>query len=150
MIKFVSNAYNLQYVIKYDWQIGSAGKIVFRYQYLTCMQENAKWCWEQKHQQQVIIVSTLVIVHPYIDVVAVQYVHYITRTVWNRNQTKQAWETSYTHNWLWSGIYPWRKWMKRKIENERNIIVDNDKKLVYFIHRTEIYYYSSICIYIWH
>ena len=54
------------------------------------MQENTNWYWEQKNQQQVIIVPTQTIVHPCIDVVEVKYVHDILRSVFNINQAKQA------------------------------------------------------------
>ena len=45
------------------------------------MQENTNWYWDQKNQQRVIIVPTLIIVHPCIDVVTVKYVHGINKSI---------------------------------------------------------------------
>ena len=45
------------------------------------MQENINWYWYQKQQQNVITVPTKTILHTYIDVVAVKYVHDIPRSV---------------------------------------------------------------------
>ena len=39
------------------------------------MQEEINWYWDQKQQQQVIIVPTRTIVHPCLDVVTVKGVH---------------------------------------------------------------------------
>ena len=52
------------------------------------MQENKKRYWEQKNRQQVIIFPTRTIAHPFLDVVAVKYVHGIPRNFCNRNQSK--------------------------------------------------------------
>ena len=41
------------------------------------------------NQQQAIIYPTQTIVHPYIDVVVVKYVHDISKEIFNRNHAKQ-------------------------------------------------------------
>ena len=45
VIKFVSEAYTLQYDTTFDRQIISAGEIVVKAKYLRCMQENTNWHW---------------------------------------------------------------------------------------------------------
>ena len=54
------------------------------------MQENKKCYWEQKNHQQVIIFPTRTIAHPFLDVVAVKYVHDIPKIVCNSKNAKQA------------------------------------------------------------
>ena len=39
------------------------------------MQEKKKWYWEQKQHQQVIVVPTSTIVHPYLDIFLVKDAH---------------------------------------------------------------------------
>ena len=90
VINFVSDAYTLQYYTTCKTQIISSGELVVKAQYLSCMQENTNWFWEQKNQQQVIIVSTRNILHSCIDVVAVKDDNDIPRCICNRNQAKQA------------------------------------------------------------
>ena len=89
VINCFSEAYNLQDDTTFDEQIISSGEIVVNKKYLICMQENIYFNWEHKHKQQVIIIPTQTIVHPFLDVVAVKYVHNITRSVCNRNQATQ-------------------------------------------------------------
>ena len=50
MIKYVSDAYNLQYDITCDWQISSSGKLVVKAQYLVCMQAKKNCYWQQKKE----------------------------------------------------------------------------------------------------
>ena len=45
------------------------------------MQEKTNWYWKQKHQQQVIIVTTQIIVHTCLDIAEVKYIHDIPRCV---------------------------------------------------------------------
>ena len=71
-IKFVSEAYTLQYDTTCDSQLISSGELVVNSQYLICIQENTNWCCKQKKQQQVIIVPARTIVHPCLDFVAVK------------------------------------------------------------------------------
>ena len=85
VIKFVSEAYNLQDDTTRDGHIIPAGELVAETQYLRRMKEKANWYWDQKNQQQVIIVPTRTIVHTCLDVVAVKYVHDITRSICSRN-----------------------------------------------------------------
>ena len=58
-------------------------------QYISYIKENKKCYWEHIQQQQVIIVTTLTILQPCLDVVLVEYVHDIPRSICNRNQSKQ-------------------------------------------------------------
>ena len=85
VITFVSEAYTLQEHTACYVQISTAGELFFKTQYLNCMQENTKWYWEQKQQQNIIIVSTHTIAHPCLDVMVVKYVHDIPISVCNRN-----------------------------------------------------------------
>ena len=89
IIKFVSEAYTFQDYTTHDGQIISAGKLVLKTRYLSCMQENTNWYWRQKDQQQVIIFSTQTILHPCLYVVAVKYVHDIPKIIFNRNHRRQ-------------------------------------------------------------
>ena len=57
VIKFISQAYTLQYDTKRDGKISTDVELVFKAEYLIYMQENIKCYWEQKHQQQVIIMN---------------------------------------------------------------------------------------------
>ena len=86
MIEFFLEAYNLQDDATCDIQISSAGEIVFKPQYLSCIQEKRNWYWCQKQNQKFIILPTLTIIHPCIDIVSVKYVHDISRRVCNINQ----------------------------------------------------------------
>ena len=70
------------------------------------MKENKKWYWENKNQQQVIIFITWTIVHTCLELVTVKYVHNIPRSVYSRNQQKQALQrnpsclTDYDQNYI--------------------------------------------------
>ena len=88
VIKFVSEAYILNYETTYNRQIISSGKIVVKVQYLRCMQENTNCYQEHKNQQQVIIFPTQTIVHPCLDIVSVIYVHDIPKIIFNINHAK--------------------------------------------------------------
>ena len=81
MIKLPSEAYTLQYETTCDGKIISAGELVFKAKYLSCMQEKINWYWQQKKQQQVITVTTKTIVHPCLDIVAVKDVHDISISI---------------------------------------------------------------------
>ena len=54
------------------------------------MQENTNSYWDQKNQEQVIIVQTRTIVHPCFDIVSVKDVHDIPKSICNRNNARQA------------------------------------------------------------
>ena len=53
------------------------------------MQENNNWYWKQQPLQQNIIVPTLTIFCPRLDVVGITYVQDIPKTVCNRIQTQK-------------------------------------------------------------
>ena len=88
VLKFVSKSYTLKDDTTCKGQIISAGELVFKSQYLSCMQENNNWYWEHKNRQQVIIFPTLSIVHPCLDAVVEKDVHYVPKIVCNRNHAK--------------------------------------------------------------
>ena len=75
VIKFVSDAYNLQEDITCDRNIGKYGEIIVNSQYLSCMQEETKCHWGGKQQQQFFIVPTRTIVHPCLNFMVVKCVH---------------------------------------------------------------------------
>ena len=58
VIKFVSKVYTLQDDTIFDRKMSSAGELVVKTKYLSCMQEKTNWNWEQKKYQQVIIFTT--------------------------------------------------------------------------------------------
>ena len=88
VIKFFLEAYTLQDGTICDGQISTDSELVFKEQYLSCMQENTKLYWEKKYQQHVIIFPTRTIVNPCLDNVAVKDVHDIPRGICNINQAK--------------------------------------------------------------
>ena len=67
-------------------KFGTAYELVVKAHYLRCMKENTKCYWDQKWQQQAIVIQTHTIVHPYNDVMVVKYCHDVPRSVCNRNQ----------------------------------------------------------------
>ena len=72
VIKFVSESYTLQEDTTFHGKISTYGELFVKVHSLMCMQENTKWYWEQKHQQQVIIFPTGNIVHPCLDSMVVK------------------------------------------------------------------------------
>ena len=93
------------------------------------MQENTNWYWEQKKYQQFIIIPTKTIVHTCLDVVSVQYVHGIPRSIRNRNQAKQYLQR---HHLRLTDSYPdyilEEVEHRYKIEYKLNIRDDDDEK----------------------
>ena len=77
---FLSETYTLQEDTTCNGQIISSGELVVKTHYLSYMQEKPNRYWEQRNQQEVIIFPTRTIVHPCIDVLAVKYVHDITKS----------------------------------------------------------------------
>ena len=57
-IKFVSESYTLQEKNTCDVKISTSSGLVFKAQYLICIQENTYWYWGYKQQKQSIIVPT--------------------------------------------------------------------------------------------
>ena len=129
VIKFVSEAYTLQDVTTRDGKIISDNQLVVKAHYLSYIQENINWYWEQKNQQQVIIVLTQTIVPPCRDVATVKYVHDITKSIFNRNNSKQAlWKspiclTDSDHDYILEEIE-----QRDKIDLERNLRDDDDEE----------------------
>ena len=88
LIKFVLEAYTIQEGTKCDGKMSTSGELVFKVKYFSCMQEKSEWFWEKKYQQQAIVVPSLTIVHPCLDVMVMKYVNYIPRGVGNKNQAR--------------------------------------------------------------
>ena len=57
-IKLISEAYTVQEDTTCNRKITSAGKLVVKHQYISCMHDNTKCYWEQPPQQNNIIVPT--------------------------------------------------------------------------------------------
>ena len=89
VVKYILDAYILQEYTTCDGEISTAGEIVARSQYPSCMKENMKWYWEQTQQQQIIYFLTRTIVHTCLDVFVVKEVQYISISVCNKNQPQQ-------------------------------------------------------------
>ena len=90
VIQFISEAYTLQNNTTIDGKIISSGEIVVREQYLWYMQENTNWYWKKQPLQQNIIVPTLTIIHPFLDVITIRYVQDILKNTRSRIQAKEA------------------------------------------------------------
>ena len=56
------------------------------------MQENTNWYWKQQPLQQTIMVQTLTILHPLLDVITIRDVQDIPENVCNRIQTKNPYK----------------------------------------------------------
>ena len=54
------------------------------------MQENTNWYWEQQPLQQTIVIQSLTIIHPRLDVVGIIYFQDIPKNVCNRIQAKKS------------------------------------------------------------
>ena len=93
------------------------------------MQEKTKCYWEQKNQQQFIIVPTHTIAHPCFDVIIVKYIHDIPRSDYNRNQLIQALQryticlTDSDHDYIIDEIG-----RREKMEHKKYISVDNNEE----------------------
>ena len=77
MIKYVSDSYILQKETSCDGEISTSGELVVKSQYLSCNKATKKFYWELTHQQQVISVSKLTIVHPYVEIFVVKDAQYL-------------------------------------------------------------------------
>ena len=84
VIQFISEAFTIQNNITIDGQVISSGELVVKAQYICPMQENTNWCWKQQPLQQTIIVPTLIILHPRLDVITIRYIQEIHKNLCNR------------------------------------------------------------------
>ena len=73
-----------------DGQVISDGKLVVKAQYLWSIQENTNWYCKQQPLQQHIIVPTLTITHPCIDVIIIRYVQDTPNNLCRKNQEIKA------------------------------------------------------------
>ena len=90
IIKFISEAYTPQNSTKIDKQIISALELLVKAQYLCSMKESSNWYWKRQSLQQNIIVTTLTILHPCLDIVIITYVQDIHKNVCNMIQAKKS------------------------------------------------------------
>ena len=89
---FTSEAYKLQNNTTIDGHIITAGKLVFKEQYICSMQEITNWFWDKYPQQKVITVPTRTIIHPRLYVILITYINDITRSVCNRTQEENPYQ----------------------------------------------------------
>ena len=54
------------------------------------MKSKTKCYWQKTKHQQIISLQTITIIHPFIDFFVVKYVQYISRSVFNINQSRQS------------------------------------------------------------
>ena len=73
-----------------DGQIITAGESVVRSQYLSSMQVDTNWYWNQHPQQHVVTVPTRTIIHPRLEVNSVTNFHAIPKSVCTRTQEKNT------------------------------------------------------------
>ena len=123
VIKFVSESYTLQYDTTCNGIIVSAGELVVKAQYLSCIQEKNDCYWDKKNNQQVIIVPTKTIVHPCIDVVAVKDVQDIPKIICNINHLHPIYLNESDHDYILKEIEH-----IYKIDLEINIRDDGDEE----------------------
>ena len=71
VIRFMSKYYTIKEAIMCNRKISSAGELVFKDQYISCMEDNTKWYWRISQQQNNIIVPTCTIFHPCLGVMTV-------------------------------------------------------------------------------
>ena len=115
VIIFTSEAYKLQDNTTIDEKIITAGKLVVKAQYLSSLQGDTNWCWNQHPQQNIIIVPTRTIIHAQLEVNSLTYLHDIPKSVCNRKQEKKIHiKTSYMFEWLWLQLHIKINWSSRQ------------------------------------
>ena len=73
---------------KNDGQMITAGKFFVKAQYLCSMQVDTDWYCYPHNQQRVSTVPTRTIIHPKLEVNAINDFHYIPKSVCNRTHAK--------------------------------------------------------------
>ena len=86
VIMFTSESYTLQDNTTIDGKIITAEELVVKAQYLCSMQVDTSWYWNQQPKQHVTTVSTRTILHPQLEVNALEDFHAIPKIVCNRTQ----------------------------------------------------------------
>ena len=94
VIQFISEAYTLKNNTTIYGQVFSAVELVVKAYYLFSMQEKTNWYWKQQPLQHTIIVPTLTILHPCLDVIIIRYVKDMPKNLFIRNQEKIHTKTS--------------------------------------------------------
>ena len=85
VIKFISEAYALQNNATIYGKFISAGELFVKAQYLFSVQENTNWYCKQQPLQQTIIVPTLTVLHPRLDVILIRYIQDIPKNLCSSN-----------------------------------------------------------------
>ena len=129
VIKLISESCTLQNNTKIYGKILSAGKSVFKAQYICSMQEDSNWYRKQQSLKHNIIVTTPTILHPCLDVIRLTYVQETPKTICNRIQAKKPIQrypiflTDADYDYILDEIE-----RRYKIEFERNVSVNCDEK----------------------
>ena len=87
---FTSGAYTLQENTTIDGQIITTGELVVKAKYLSSMQVETNWYWNQQPKHHFITVTTRTILHPQLEVDAITDFHVIPTSVCSRTQAKKA------------------------------------------------------------
>ena len=88
VIMFTSGAYTLQENTTIDGKIRTADEFVVKAKYLSFMQLDTNWYWNQQPKHHVITVPTLTILHPQLEVNSITDFHAIPTSVCSRTQAK--------------------------------------------------------------
>ena len=76
VIQFISQAHTLKNNTTIGGQVISDGELFVKEKYLFSMQKNTNWYCKQQPLQQTIIITTLTIIHPRLDVITIRNVQY--------------------------------------------------------------------------
>ena len=68
----------------------TAGLLVVKSQYICSMKVYTNWYWDQHPQQHVIRVTTHTIIHPQLEVNAINHFHDTTKSLYNRKQEEKS------------------------------------------------------------
>ena len=90
VIKFLSEYYSLQEDTTCNGKISKVGDLFFKSQYMSCMKYNTNRYWVKLQQQNNIIVTTHIIVHPCLYVMSVTELKQIPKSVWDINQARNT------------------------------------------------------------
>ena len=90
VIKYLSEPYTLkQYQTTYG-KVSKAGELAVKEEYLSIMKAKTNSYWQQNGMKQSVMISTRTIVHPCLDNSDLNNYAYITSSVCNKKQARQA------------------------------------------------------------
>ena len=87
---FTSGAYTLQKNTTINGQIITAGALVVNEKYLSSMQVDTNWYWNQQSKHHVITVPTRTILYPKLEGDAITDFHAIPTSICSRTQAKKS------------------------------------------------------------